>query len=40
MKIQNMKANWSDFSQLAHITTQVWDVDPEIKYAYNFVDRL
>ena len=36
MKTYNIKMNQSDFSLLAHIATQIWDVDLEISYTQNF----
>ena len=39
MKIYNIEANQSNIFLLAHIATQVWDVDPEIKHTHNFVAK-
>ena len=40
MKIYNIKTNHSDFSLLACIATQVWDVDPENKHTHNFAAKI
>ena len=39
-KTYKTKANHGDFSLLAHIATQVWDFDPEIKHTHNFAAKL
>ena len=40
MKTYSIKTNHSDFSQLACIATQVWDVDLEIKCTCNFAAKI
>ena len=39
MKAYNIKTNHYDFSLLACIVTQVWDVDLEIKHTHNFAAK-
>ena len=38
-KTYKRKTNHGDFSQLAHIATQVWDLDLEIKHTHNFAAK-
>ena len=38
-KTYKIKTNHVDFSLLAHIATQVWDLDPEIKCIHNFAAK-